>query len=116
MDKNICILEGVIGDDAKYGKKKDNNKEYFTFSLVVNSYQKEFADDTERNFSVSYIRIFVYDTKQIEYLHKVNAKRGQRASVFGRLQAYKAEHRGNSFITLSVICRDIKIVKTKQEQ
>lgn len=115
MDKNICILEGVINDDAKWGKKKDNGREYFTFTLIVNSYNKEFADDTERNFSLSYVRIFVYDKLQLEYLHKVDAKRGQRATIFGRLQAYKAEYKGHSYFTLSVVCRDVKIIKTKEE-
>ena len=114
LDKNIVLLEGIIGDDAKFGKTQEG-KEYFTFSLCVNSFLKDMSDSTERTHSQVFIRIFVYDKKQIEYLHKVKAHRGQRASIFGRLSSFKNEYRGNTFITLNVICRDINITKTKQE-
>ena len=76
MDKNIVMLEGIIGDDYKYGKTQDG-KEYATFSLCINSYMKEFADSTERTHSQTYIRIFVFDKKQVAYLQKVKARRGQ---------------------------------------
>jgi len=115
MDKNIVMLEGVIGDDYKYGKTQDG-KEYATFSLCINSYMKEFADATERTHSQTYIRIFVFDKKQVAYLQKVKARRGQRASVFGRLTSVKNEYKGNTFITNNVTCRDITIIKTKKEK
>ena len=88
LDKNIVLLEGIIGDDAKFGKTQEG-KEYFTFSLCVNSFLKDMSDSTERTHSQVFIRIFVYDKKQIEYLHKVKAHRGQRASIFGRLSSFK---------------------------
>lgn len=115
LDKNIVLLEGIIGDDAKFGKTQEG-KEYFTFSLCVNSFLKDMSDSTERTHSQVFIRIFVYDKKQIEYLHKVKAHRGQRASIFGRLSSFKNEYRGNTFVTMNVICRDINITKTKQEE
>lgn len=112
MDKNIVLLEGLIGDDFKYGKTQDA-KEYATFSLCINSFIKDLADSSERTHSQTYIRIFVFDKRLVEYLHKVHAKRGQRASVFGRLTSVKNEYKGNSFITNNVTCRDVKIIKTK---
>lgn len=112
LDKNIVLLSGIIGDDAKYGKTQDG-KEYFTFSLCVNSFMKEIADKTERTHSQAFIRIFVYDARQVEYLHKVNAHRGQRANVFGRIVSFKSEHKGNTFVANNVVCRDIEIVQTK---
>lgn len=115
MDKNIVMLEGVIGDDYKYGKTQDG-KEYATFSLCINSYMKEFADSTERTHSQTYIRIFVFDKKQVDYLQKVKARRGQRASVFGRLTSVKNEYKGNTFITNNVTCRDVTIIKNKKEK
>ena len=115
MDKNIVLLSGIIGDDYRYGKTQEG-KEFATFSLCINAYQKEFADDTERTHSQTYIRIFVFDKRQLAYLHKVNAHRGQRASVFGRLTSVKNEYRGNTFITNNVTCRDIEIIKTKKEK
>lgn len=115
LDKNIVMLEGIIGDDAKFGKTQEG-KEYFTFSLCINSFMKEIADSTERTHSQAYIRIFCYDKKQLEYLRKVNAHRGQRASVFGRLSSYKTEYKGNAYITCNVICRDIMIIQTKPEK
>lgn len=113
MDKNIVILEGVIGTDAKYGKAK-NGKEYFTCSLSINAFMKEYADDTERTNSQTYIRLFVYDKRQVAYLRKVNAHQGQRATVFGRLSSCKNEYRGNTFMTMNVITRDIRIIKNKE--
>lgn len=112
LDKNIVLLEGLIGDDAKFGRTQDG-KDYYTFSLCVNSFIKEMADDTERTHSQAFVRIFVYDKKQLEYLHRINVHRGQRASVFGRLSSFKTEYKGHSFITLNVICRDIDVVQTK---
>lgn len=114
MDKNIVMLEGVIGTDYKSGKTQ-MGKEFVTFSLCVNSHMKEFADTTERTHSQMFIRIFVYDKKQLEYLKKVNAKAGQRAAVFGRISTSKNEYKGNTFITNNVTCRDIEIIKTKKE-
>ena len=112
LDKNIVLLEGLIGDDAKFGRTQDG-KEYFTFSLCINSFLKDMADSTERTHSQAFIRIFCYDKRQLEYLRKVNVHRGQRASVFGRLSSFKNEYKGNTFMTLNVICRDITIIQTK---
>lgn len=110
-DKNIVLLCGLIGDDFKYMKTQDG-KEFATFSLCINRFNKEFADGTERTFSQEYIRIFVYDNAMLEYLKKVNAHRGNRVSVFGRLHSMRSEHKGNTFISTNVVCRDIEIMKT----
>ena len=112
MDKNIVILDGRIGDDYKIGKTQEG-KRFVTFSLCINTVLKGMADTTERTHSQYFIRIFVYDKHQMEYLQKVNAHRGDRASIFGRLSSCKNEIAGKVFITNSVICRDIHIVKTK---
>lgn len=112
LDKNIVILEGIIGDDSKFGKTNEG-REYFTFSLCINNFAKEMADSTERTHSQAFIRVFCYDKKQLEYLRKVDVKRGQRASVFGRLSSFKNEYKGIEYITQSVVCRDIEIIKTK---
>ena len=112
-DKNIVILEGVVGDDYKY-KKTQEGKEYATFSLCINSFDKELADSTERTHSQAYIRIHVYDKRLLEYLQKVDAHRGQRANVFGRLVSFRSEQKGISYIVNNVICRDISIIKTKE--
>ena len=111
-DKNIVILDGVIGDDYKYGKTQDG-KEYATFSLCINTYAKDFSDSTERTHSITYIRIFVYDTRQVEYLKRIGAHRGLRASVFGRLTSFKNEYKGITFMTNNVVCRDVEIIQVK---
>lgn len=115
LDKNIVMLSGIIGDDAKFGKTSEG-KPYFTFSLCVNSFMKEMADSTERTHSQAFLRIFVYDKRLVEYVERVKAKRGQRANVFGRLVSFKNEYKGNVFMTNNVVCRDIEIVKTKKEK
>ena len=112
LDKNIVFLEGVLGDDFKYGRTVDG-KEYATFSLCVNSFIKEISDQTERTHSQTYIRTTVFDKKQVEYLRKVNAHRGQRATIFGRISSFKTEYKGIEYIQLSIIVRDIGIIQTK---
>lgn len=112
LDKNIVFLEGVLGDDFKYGRTVDG-KEYATFSLCVNSFIKEISDQTERTHSQNYIRTTVFDKKQVEYLRKVNARRGQRATIFGRISSFKTEYKGIEYIQLSIIVRDIGIIQTK---
>lgn len=112
LDKNIVLLEGIIGDDFRFDKTTEG-KEYATFTLCINAFLKEMSDSTERTHSQTFIRMFVYDRKLVEYMHKVEVKRGQRASIFGRLVSYRNEYKGNSYITNNVVCRDIHIVKTK---
>lgn len=115
VDKNIVILEGLVGDDFKYGRTQDG-KEYATFSLCINSFSKEMADSTERTHSQAFIRIFCYDKRQLEYLRRVEIHRGQRVSVFGRLTSFKNEHKGISFISNNVVCRDITLIKMKSDK
>ena len=113
-DKNVVFLEGLIGDDYKYGKTQDG-KEFATFCLLINAFDKEYTDATERTHSQTMIRIFVYDKRQLEYLKKINAHRGQRASIFARLSSHKTEYKGITFIQNNVTCKDISIIKTKEE-
>ena len=112
LDKNIVWLEGLIGDDYKYGRTEDG-KEYATFSLCVNSFIKEISDKTERTHSQNFIRTTVFDKKLIAYLRRVDAHRGIRVSVFGRLSSFKTEYRGIDFIQLSIVVRDIAVIQTK---
>lgn len=112
LDKNIVFLEGLIGDDFKYGRTSEG-KEYATFSLACNSFIKDISDNTERTHSQNYIRTTVFDKKQIAYLRKIDAHRGQRVSVFGRISSFKTEYKGIDFIQLSIVVRDIAIIQTK---
>ena len=112
LDKNIVWLDGLLGDDAKFGRTEDG-KEYFTFSLCVNSFIKEISDSTERSHSQNFIRTTVFDKKLIAYLRKVDAHRGMRVSVFGRISSFKTEYKGIEFIQLSVVVRDIEVIQTK---
>lgn len=114
MDKNISVLDGVIGNDYKEAKTRDN-RDFVTFSLVLGAYMKEWADKTERSYRYQYIRVFVYDKKQVEYLRDVRAKKGNRVFVFGRLTSCLSEYRGNRTITQQVISRDVAIIKTPKE-
>lgn len=112
LDKNIVLLEGLIGDDFKFGRTSDA-KEMATFSLAINSYLKELADDTERTRAQTYVRIFVYDKKLLDYLRRIDVHRGMRASILGRLSSHKSEYKGIEYIQLTVIVRDIGIIQTK---
>ena len=111
-DFNKVHLCGLVGDDFRFGKTSEG-REFATFSLCINAYDKFDSDDTERTHSQTFVRIFVYDKKQLEYLHTVGARRGQRMYINGRLSSFKNEYKGIEYITMSVICRDIGIIKTK---
>lgn len=115
LDKNIVFLEGLIGDDLKFGRA-ENGKAFATFSLCVNSFIKELSDTTERTHSQQFIRTSVFDKKQLAYLERVGAHRGQRVAVFGRLTSFKTEYKGVEFIQVSVIVRDINIIQTRNNK
>lgn len=113
MDKNIVILEGKIGDDFKYGKTTEG-KEFATFSLVISSasaFHKGYQDDSERRKPETYLRIMVFDAKQVDYLHKIGAKNGHTAIIYARLSSHKTEYKGIDFIQNNVVVRDLSIIK-----
>lgn len=112
LDKNIVFLEGLVGDDGKFGRTEDG-KEYYTFSLCVDSFIKEISDKTERTHSQNYIRTTIFDKKQLAYLHKVDVHRGMRVSVFGRISSFKTEYKGIEFIQLSIVVRDIGVIQPR---
>lgn len=112
MDKNFVHLEGSIGDDIKFGNA-DNGNPYCTFTLIVDSYFKETRDTTERDYSRTFIRVFVYGKSQLEYLKRVGVKQGNRASIFARLSSHRTEFGSKSIIQLNVVVRDITIIKTQ---
>lgn len=115
LDKNIVILEGVVGDDLKWSKTQDG-KEFATFSLCIDSYIKEFADLTERSHSQTFVRINVFDKRYVEYLRKIKIHTGTRASVFGRLTSSRTEYKGISLMQTHVVCRSIEIIKTSSDK
>ena len=113
-DKNIVLLEGRIGEDYKYGKTQDG-KEFATFSLVIAATNPPLPQDQdELNRPTTYVRVFAFDKRQIEYLRKVKARSGYRASVFGRLNSSHTEHKGISIMSNNVVVRDIHIIKTQE--
>ena len=112
-DNNIVLLEGRIGEDYKYGKTQDG-KEFATFSLVIAATNHEYKDQDELNRPTTYVRVFAFDKRQIEYLRKVKARSGYRASVFGRLNSSHTEHKGISIMSNNVVVRDIHIIKTQE--
>ena len=109
-DKNIVILEGVVGRDLKHGTAS-NGKKYVTFSLCVNTFLRELHDDTESEHPMAYIRVFVYNQRQLAYLDKVDLKCGNRVSIFGRLNSKVNEIKNKRIIQLNVVVRDITVSK-----
>lgn len=115
LDKNIVILEGVVGDDFKWAKTQEG-KEFATFSLCIDSYIKEFADSTERSHSQTFVRINVFDKRYIEYLHRIKLHAGHRVSVFGRLNSSRNEYKGISLMQNNVVCRSIEVIRTMPDK
>ena len=113
--QNQVCLKGVVGDDFKVGQAS-SGKKYISFSLVVNSSNKEYSED-ETN-SVEYIRIFIFNNKRkkmVDKLEEMGLRRGMYVSIIGRLQTARTEFKGNRIIQLSVQVHDLSIIQTKPE-
>lgn len=115
-DKNVVILEGLVGDSVS-DKKSNSGTEFITFMLCVNG---SIGTDTwmsrsdDREHSQTLIRCFVYDRRLIEYCRDTKLRRNKRVSVFGKLQSYRSEIKGQPIVSLVVVVRDIGIIKTKK--
>lgn len=110
MDTNHVFLEGLVGDDFKY-KRQREGREFATFTLSVNSYDRDSHDDTERRSYVR-IRIMVFDKKGVEYLRRVRCHGGCRVTILGRMNSHKVETRGITYTQNDVVVRKISVVKT----
>jgi hypothetical protein len=108
-DKNIVFLDGIINDNARFGKSSEV-KEYYTFSLEINAMAIAMSFRDGRTHSQSYVRVFVYDKDQLDYLKRNNVRRGMRVSIMGRLSSYGKEIKGVRFTNLCVVCKDIEII------
>lgn len=114
LDKNIVLLSGISGDDVKFSKAS-NGKDYCTFLLLITTFDKEIGDVDAHTRSMDMIRIMVFNNKKtnlVDYLKSIGFKRGMRVTVFGRIQSYKTEVKGNSIIQNNVIVRDIEVIQT----
>lgn len=113
-DKNFVFLEGRISNDYRYMKTRDG-REFATFTLMVNSYDKQTKDKTETKVYV-FIRIMVFDKYQVEYLKRVKPHNGNRVSILGRVNSHLNEYKGVEFFQNDIVVRDIHIVQTKTKQ
>lgn len=113
-DKNIVLLEGVVGNDVKRGVA-NNGRNYITFTLCINTYMKELHDSTEGAKPFAYIRVFVFDEKQVKYLNRVKVHHGSRVSIFGRLNSTRSTIGSKDVIQINVVVRDINVTKTSEK-
>lgn len=110
-DTNIVILAGRVGENVKFGTATNGNK-YCTFILEIDAYSRDMHDSTERDYSKTLVRIFVYDKVQLNYLERVGIKQGNFVQILARLNSHKTEVGSKNIIQNSVIVRDISIIKT----
>lgn len=111
-DTNIVILAGRVGENVKFGTAANGNK-YCTFLLEVDAYSRDMHDSTERDYSKTLVRIFVYDKVQLSYLERVGIKQGNFVQILARLNSHKTEIGSKNIIQNNVIVRDISVIKTK---
>lgn len=114
MDRNVVLLQGKIGNDYKYLKTK-RGSEFATFTLCLEAFDKEERDKTENRNTV-YIRIMVFDDLLVQYLHKVGARSGNKASIYGRVNSHRVTSKNVTFVQNDIIVRDIHIVKTQSDK
>lgn len=111
-DTNIVILAGRVGENVKFGTAQNGNK-YCTFILEIDAYSRDLHDSTERDYSKTLVRIFVYDKVQLAYLERVGIKQGNFVQLIARLNSHKTEVGNKNIIQNSVIVRDISVIKTQ---
>lgn len=113
MDLNFVMLQGRIGNDLQYRKTKDGAT-FATFTIIINSYNKELKDRTEQR-NDTYIRIMAFDKRIVEYMQNCNAKQGNRVNVVARLNSHKSEYKGVALVQIDVVARDVVVIKAKDE-
>ena len=113
-DTNIVILAGRVGENVKFGTATNGNK-YCTFILEIDAYSRDMHDSTERDYSRTLVRMFVYDKPMLAYLERVGLKQGNFVQVLARLNSHKTEVGNKNIIQNSVIVRDISVIKTKND-
>lgn len=111
MDINECFLRGRIGQDFKFAKTKDA-REFATFSIAINNIASRKWDKTAHD-NIVYLRIMVFDTRLVQYLHKVNAKANDMVNVFARLNSHKVNQKGVEYSQIDIVANDISIIKIK---
>lgn len=109
-DKNIVMLEGLVGNDLKRGTAS-NGKKFITFSLCINSYMREIHDSTESEHPMAYLRVFIYDQRMLRYLNDTNIKHNDRVSIFGRLHSKLREVGKERIVQMNIVVRDISLIK-----
>lgn len=111
IDLNHCYLTGTIGEDFRY-KHSQDGKEFATFTLLVNSYDKEMHDGTEQR-QITFLRIMVFDRHCVEYLHNVNARHGHHVHIIARINSHRVEYKGHTYIQNDVVARRIFLLATQ---
>lgn len=113
MDKNIVLLEGVIGTDYKISRS-NSGSEYITFTLRVKGGVGRYKDKTEER-SETMLRIFIFDNRLVEYMRSVGAKVGNRVSILARLNSHRTEIKGEPIIQCNIVVRSISVLRTKED-
>ena len=113
---NEVYLLGVIGNDIKYATAI-NGENYCTFTLCINSYSSKDPSVSRGDSSnaATFLRIFVYGDKTLEYLHSVKARKGNMAFIRGRLNSHGSDIKGKQIIQINVVVREIRIIKGKKQ-
>lgn len=110
-DTNIVILVGRVGEKIKFGTAENGNK-YCTFILEIDAYNRDFHDTQDRSYSLTLIRVFVYEKAQLDYIERIGLTQGNKVYVQARLTSHKTEVGGKTIIQNNVVSRDISIIKT----
>lgn len=113
--QNQVFLKGQVGDDIVF-KRTKNNKDYCSFSLIVN-HDNKYLSDEETN-SVEYIRIMIFNNKRkklVDKLKEMGLRRGMFVGIVGRLQTARTEYRGIRLVQLTVQVNDLSIIQTKPQ-
>ena len=103
-DKNFVHLEGLIVGDVSF-KTATNEKPYCSF--VVRTETKE-----NNGIAISNVCVFVFDTKNMEYLKRVNAREGHRVCVNAYIRIAKKEIHGETIMQTMITVSDVHLIKT----
>ena len=110
---NEVHLKGRIGDGMKYAKSK-RGMEYATFSLIIEPSAKRKEAGSE---SMTYVRVMVFDSDEVNYMHRKGARTGMIAELFCYITSRKANiTKDKSIISNQVIVRKMTLKEEDEDE
>lgn len=109
MNKNQCTFVGRIASVIKHAKTQ-NGDDYIWFMLDINA--KENANSAKANYYQK-INILCFKKNIIKYLERIDAKSGNLVVVFGFVNTFTSNIKGQDVVSNGINANEVYVVKLK---